>query len=97
MIYKSPLNYAGSKDKLMNQLLEYFPKNVNCFYDVFCGGLSVSINVPYINIISNDIISPLIEFYKNLKLAADNDNIDQEIDKIVSFKIDKESKRILST
>ena len=44
MILKPPTNYAGSKDKLMPQIIEYFPKDVDTFYDVFCGGLSVSIN-----------------------------------------------------
>ncbi len=88
---KSPLNYTGSKYELMPQLLEYFPTNVETFYDVFTGGLSVTINSTYKKIISNDIISPLIQFYKNLKLASNNNNIENEISKIKSFAIDKES------
>jgi DNA adenine methylase Dam len=86
---KPPTNYTGSKDKLMNQLVEHFPskESVNLFYDVFAGGLSVSINSPYDRIIANDIITPLIQFYQNLK---DND-IEQEVQKILSHKIDKTS------
>lgn len=87
---KSPLNYAGSKHKLMPQLLNYFPKSdtVNCFYDVFAGGLSVSVNTEYQTVISNDVIKPLISFYQNLKDAKD---IETEINKIKSFAVDKTS------
>ena len=86
---KSPTNYTGAKDKIMEQLLEYFPKNVETFYDVFCGGLSVSLNSEYENIISNDIIEPLIRFYENLKKS---ESIEDEINYIKSFAIDKTSK-----
>jgi len=87
---KSPLNYAGSKHGLIPQLLKYFPKKetVNCFYDVFAGGLSVSINSEYETVISNDIIEPLIYFYQNLKDAKD---FETELDKIKSYSIDKTS------
>lgn len=35
---KSPLNYTGGKYKLLPQLLELFPKQVNIFVDLFAGG-----------------------------------------------------------
>lgn len=86
---KSPTNYTGAKDKLMPQLLEFFPNDIGTFYDVFCGGLSVSINCNYENIIANDIIKPLIQFYQNLK---DSQSLQEEIDLIKSHSIDKLSK-----
>lgn len=91
-MFKSPLNYAGSKHKLMPQLIKYFPtkESVNCFYDVFAGGLSVSINSEYETVISNDVIKPLISFYQNLK---DVTNIDFEIEKIKSYAVDKTSQQ----
>jgi len=94
MILKPPTNYAGSKDKLMPQLLKFFPESntVDRFYDVFAGGLSVSINSPYKTIIANDIIDPLIQFYFNLKKAVDENKLEEEIEKIISYKIDKKSK-----
>ena len=90
---KSPLNYAGSKHDLMEQLLQHFPssESVDRFYDVFTGGLSVTINSPYKVTIANDIIEPLIMFYKNLKQSSDSGLIDEEIIKIKSFSINKES------
>jgi DNA adenine methylase Dam len=91
---KPPTNYSGSKHLLLPELLNYFPSDqeVNMFYDVFAGGLSVSLNTPYENVISNDIIKPLINFYKNLISAAKGDTIEQEIQKILGYKIDKKSK-----
>jgi hypothetical protein len=35
---KSPLNYTGGKYKLLPQLLEVFPKQVDTFVDLFAGG-----------------------------------------------------------
>lgn len=69
MNLKSPLNYAGSKTELMPQLIKYFPEKetVDTLYDVFAGGLSVSINSEYNKIISNDIIIPLISLYKEIQ------------------------------
>lgn len=92
MILKPPTNYAGSKDKLMPQLLKYFPKDVDTFYDVFAGGLSVSINSHYDKIIANDIITPLIQFYRSLYIMSMNNWEEKEIEIIQSFKIDKKSK-----
>ena len=47
MILKPPTNYAGSKDKLMPQLLNYFPDNVDTFYDVGAKNFNYDQNVPY--------------------------------------------------
>ncbi len=91
MILKPPTNYSGSKHDLLPELIKYFPKNndVKTFYDVFAGGLSVSINTDYDSVISNDVIEPLIRFYKNLFLTAKEDRIEDEIENILSYKIDK--------
>lgn len=42
---QSPLNYTGGKYKLLPQILPLFPKDINCFVDLFCGGCNVGINV----------------------------------------------------
>lgn len=92
-ILKPPTNYTGSKHNLILELLKYFPskEDVSTFYDVFCGGLSVSMNVDYDKIIANDTISPLIDFYTMLKYSADNGDIEKEIKSIQSYAIDKTS------
>lgn len=35
---KSPLNYTGGKFKLLPQLLELFPDQIDTFVDLFAGG-----------------------------------------------------------
>jgi len=62
----SPLNFTGSKSKLVPQIVKYLPPNQTTLYDLFTGGGSVIVNLlPYFSqIISNDIITPLINFYK---------------------------------
>lgn len=42
---KSPLNYTGSKYKLLSQLMPLFPKNISTFVDLFTGGGTVALNV----------------------------------------------------
>ena len=42
---QSPLNYTGGKYKLLPQILPLFPKEIDCFVDLFCGGCNVGINI----------------------------------------------------
>jgi len=86
-IYKSPLNFTGAKHKLMPVLLEHFPKDVETFYDVFAGGLSVTVNCEYDNIVANDVIEPLIEFYKEFQYYLSDDRF---INVIKSYAIPKD-------
>jgi DNA adenine methylase len=61
---KSPLNYIGGKQKMLEQLLPLFPKSVRCFVDLFTGGGNVGINAAAERIVCNDNLSYLIEMYK---------------------------------
>lgn len=60
---QSPLNYTGGKYKLLPQMLPFFPKNINCFVDLFCGGCNVGINVHAQKYVYNDSCEPLINLY----------------------------------
>jgi DNA adenine methylase Dam len=84
---KTPLNYAGSKTELMSQLLKYFPspEDVATFYDVFAGGLSVTVNSDYNQIVSNDVILPLIKLWE---IIYKNDT-SKIITKLLEYQIDK--------
>lgn len=42
---KSCLNYTGGKHRLLHQILPLFPKQIDHFIDLFCGGANVAINV----------------------------------------------------
>ena len=69
ILIESPINYMGSKYKLLPQLIPLFPKNKSHFVDLFTGGGSVYINVNHLyeKVLANDIITDLIEIHKFLQ------------------------------
>lgn len=69
---QSPLNYTGGKYKLLPQILPLFPKNINIFVDLFCGGCNVGINVDCDRVIYNDLNENLLYLYNTFK------NLDKE-------------------
>ena len=77
---KSPLNYIGGKYKLLPQLMQYFPTNINTFVDLFSGGFNVGINVKSNQTICNDINYFIIDLYKELY----NNPVDNVLKKIYS-------------
>lgn len=67
-LIQSPLNYTGGKFKLLPQILPLFPKNIDIFVDLFCGGANVGVNVPSRRTILNDIddnLTLLFNMFKN--------------------------------
>ncbi|RAX51819.1 DNA adenine methylase [Helicobacter sp. 16-1353] len=79
---KSPLNYIGGKYKLLPQILPLFPKEMDIFLDLFCGGLNVALNIDKIahckEIICNDNLIYLIELYRFLQ----NNSLDSTLNDI---------------
>ncbi|MDA3057640.1 Dam family site-specific DNA-(adenine-N6)-methyltransferase [Campylobacter sp. VBCF_05 NA6] len=63
----SPLNYTGSKFRLLSQILPIFPKYNETFVDLFCGGSSVGVNSNAKNIVLNDKNRFLIGLFKYFK------------------------------
>lgn len=64
---QSPLNYTGGKYKLLPQILPLFPKNINTFVDLFCGGCNVGINIDCESVIYNDLDENLLYLYNTIK------------------------------
>lgn len=64
---KSPLNYTGGKYKLLPQILPLFPKEINTFVDLFCGGCNVGTNVLANEHIYNDQNKYLFNLYTTFK------------------------------
>ncbi len=58
------MNYIGGKYKLLPQIINYFPEDIDSFVDLFAGGLDVGINVRANNVFCNDINYFLIDIYK---------------------------------
>ena len=65
-LIRSPLFYVGDKYKILNQILNIFPKNINSFYEPFIGGGSVFLNVYAKNYFLNDIDNYLVNIHKYL-------------------------------
>jgi site-specific DNA-adenine methylase len=63
----SPLRYTGSKYKLLPQLMPLFPEKVSTFYDMFCGGLAVSLNTKADEYVVNDLSPQLITLYDAMR------------------------------
>jgi Site-specific DNA methylase len=56
----------------MSQLKELFPKNIQTYYDVFCGGGSASINVEAKRYVMNDIDLRVIELHQYLQSQSED-------------------------
>lgn len=80
---KSPLNYTGGKHKLLPQLIKIFPKNIDTFYDVFCGGANVGINANAKQIVCLDKDENVINLLKLIK-QSNFDDLNNKILKIIN-------------
>lgn len=63
----SPLNYTGGKFKLLDKIIPLFPKNIKRFFDVFCGGCNVGINVDCDEVCFIDNDEHLIHLYRTFQ------------------------------
>ncbi len=71
-IKRSPLFYVGDKYKLMNQLVGFFPKEVNAFFEPFVGGGTVFLNIIAKKYFLNDVNKHLIAIHNLLIKSAQN-------------------------
>lgn len=75
MIIRSPFFYVGDKYKLMGQLVELFPPNIETYLDAFAGGGSSFLNVGARKYLVNDIDKNLITLHKELSSYANNRDV----------------------
>lgn len=73
-VISSPIRWAGSKKKVLNEMLEYFDNSKSIYIEPFLGSAIVLINVlnnsnelQYKEFYVNDINPNIISFFKNLK------------------------------
>lgn len=65
--YESPLNYIGSKAKMVSKIKDNLPKKFDSFIDLFGGGFNVGINIKKEKIIYNEInpfVKELVESFR---------------------------------
>lgn len=75
-IIRGPITYTGSKFRLLEQLLPLLPKDIDTFYDVFCGSCTVGLNAKSNKVVYNDLEEHLIDMYSYI--------ITHDIDKFIS-------------
>lgn len=92
LLIASPLNYTGGKFKLLPQILPLFPKKINTFVDLFCGGCNVGLNIKSNKIIYNDINDKLIQLYKFLKSMDSKKTIEKIYNIITKYELSIVSK-----
>ena len=63
-IIRSPFFYVGDKYKIISQIKQYFPSNIDTYIEPFCGGGSSFLNVNAKKYLLNDIDFYIIELHK---------------------------------
>lgn len=71
-IKRSPLFYVGDKYKLMKQLVDFFPTEINNFYEPFTGGGTVFLNIDAKKYHINDIDKHLVNIHKFLIQSSED-------------------------
>lgn len=86
---KSPLNYIGGKHKLLNQIINILPNDINKFVDLFAGGFNVGVNIDAYKIYANDINNYVIEILKTFKEDDTNKILSHIESRIEEFQLSK--------
>lgn len=66
--YESPLNYIGSKARMIKDLENFYPQSPKKFIDIFGGGFNVGINANAEKVIYNELnhlVSDLIDSFRS--------------------------------
>jgi len=67
VVYEAPLNYVGSKAKMVTYIRRYLPERLERAFDVFGGGFNAGVNLPVSHIFYNDcnfFVARLIESFR---------------------------------
>ncbi len=83
MPIKSPFNYIGNKYRIIEAIQRFFPRNIDNFVDLFCGGCDVCINTNAHHVFANDInhhIIAILQEFQRHSIDYILAYIDQRID-----------------
>lgn len=79
-IRKSPINYSGSKDRMIPTLTKNLPRNVDTFVDVMGGAFNVGANISALNkVVYNELNPYLFELVK-MFLCEDKEGLVSQIE-----------------
>ena len=80
---ESPLNYIGGKGRIIKNLLDVFPDDIDTFVDLFAGGCTVGVNVPCRRVVFNDSDARLVSLLREMR-KADKDLFFSDIFQVIS-------------
>ena len=93
MINKSPLNYSGSKDQLVPEIIKYLPKHMECFVDAMGGAFNVGANIVAMDkVVYNEYNHYIFEIIKMLLNKNSNYIIKQVENLVDKYKLNKKDK-----
>ena len=81
------MNYIGGKYKLLPQLLPLFPKEIDTFVDMFCGGGNVGINVEANKLLLNDNLLYIVDLYRQFKSMTTTEVVNYVEQRINDFEL----------
>ena len=82
---RSPFFYVGDKFKLLPQLKENFPKDIDRFIEPFCGGGSVFLNTTANQYLLNDIDTNMVSLHKFLiECSKNEENFWEKVNEIIN-------------
>lgn len=89
-VLKSPLNYAGSKDKMFNTIQRYFPKHIGTFVDVMGGAFNMGVNVYAMDKVIYNDVNPYVEKIVRWLLTEEKRLIVNSVEKTIEkFRMEK--------
>ena len=89
--YASPLNYIGGKYDMIDFIVSNVPTKIDTFYDLFGGGMSVSINSNAKSIIYNDLNFKVKELFEYFRSNNMKDTLSRISNIIKKYKLEKNS------
>lgn len=89
---KSPINYIGNKYKIIKQIEENFPNNINMFVDVFGGSGNVTINTKAQYYLYNDINKYVKEIFEGFMCTSVDEILNNIYAIINKYKLDKQNR-----
>lgn len=81
-IYRSPMFYVGDKFRLMAEIKNHFPKNINKFIEPFLGGGTVFLNINANQYLLNDIDTNVINLHKLLNKQNNLSKFLEQVNKL---------------
>lgn len=92
-INKSPLNYAGSKDDVVQKIFKLLPKHVTTFVDAMGGAFNVGANVDALDKVTYNEYNPFVFDMVNMIVNTSPDKLIKGVEKLIEeYSLEKKGK-----